>query len=1069
MVRVALLASFLLLLAMPSSSEALALRPHWIIISTAAPTYFKAGDEHDYYELIAINDGGAPTDGSTITIADKLPEGVTATAVGGEAGISNHGFVTSALSCSGASSCETEAGTVVPPGEMMRVKVLLAVQSGVSDSELVNDVTISGGGAAAASASSSTPIDDAAVPFGAAISSTVTGLDGAAATQAGSHDFSFTTMLALNVAGVDSEHECHESPGCPLLNAEAKNIRLELPAGMTGNPQAAPRCRQPDFQSFGDHNCPPDTQVGSAQLFFYGGGTATQYAPVYNIEAPPGVPGEIGFTAAGQNHIPVFFHLRSDSDYGLTTSLTGISEADPVHVALLTLWGVPADPSHDSQRQGPANGGCEEGCRSEALSRPFLRLPTDCPGAPLEVGLATDSWQNPGVEPELPSATMSSTSGCDALSFKPSLEIQPDTLKAGAPAGYTTQLKTPQSEDPAGLSSPDMRAAVVTMPPGTTLSASAANGLEACPLDQFVLDTEIPAACPVASTIGTATVTTPLLEKPLTGHIYLGESECSPCGPGEVQDGRLMPLLVEAEGSGVIIKLSGDARIDQASQTVTLTIKESPRLPISDLKLSLKAGEDALLANPHACGATFANAELKPWSSPAPVATASQQITLGGCSTIGFTPSMQAGTTETARAGAYGGFAITINRPDGNQELGSFTLSPPPGMLGKLAVVPQCADAQGDAGTCPSTSQVGTASLLAGPGRQPYELTRGKVFLTGPYAGEPFGLSIVVPAEAGPLKLGGTTGSGTIVVRASIAVNEHTGALTLASARLPREVDGVPLDLTRIVLNIDRKGFMFNPTSCAPMANTGSVVSSAGASTPVSLPFQSVDCNKLAFTPKLTGITPAKTSLAGGASLHVKLRFGAGEANVGKLKIALPSQLPTRLTTLQKACRAPVFEANPASCPAGSVVGTGYAQTVVLKSTMAGPAYLVSHGGAAFPDLEVVLQGEGVTLLLDGHTNISKGISSANFSELPDTPVNVFDLVLPEGPGSLLAANLPARARHSMCRQKLVAPVRITSQSGAVLNQRMKIAVAGCPKAKKAKRAQRAGGRRTRRGSVRHK
>ncbi len=970
----ATLAAVVGLLAAPSSSEAGTLSPHWMIISTAAPTYFKAGDENDYYEVIAVNDGGAPTDGSTLTVTDNLPAAVTAFAVNGEAGTGGHGFLTSPLTCPSASSCETEAGTVVPQGEVVRIKIALAVQPKASGT-LLNEVTISGGGAPPASASSATLIEaESPVPFGAVISSELTRPDGTTATQAGSHDFTFTTMLALNVSGVDIANECHESPGCPLLNAEAKDIRLALPAGLTGNPQVVPRCHQPAFQSFGDHNCPPETQVGYAQLFFYGSGTAIQYAPIYDLEAPPGVPGELGFTAAGHDHIPIFFHLRSDGDYGLTTSLTGISEADPVHVAAITLWGVPADPSHDSERQGPAGGGCEEGCRSEVAARPFLRMPTSCPGGALEVGLASDSWQESGEGPKLAPASLPGTSGCEGLSFEPSLEIQPDTLQAGAPAGYTAQLITPQSEDPAGLSSPDLRAAAVTFAPGTTLSPSAANGLLACPLSQFELHKEVPAGCPPASIIGTATVTTPLLEKPLTGRIFLGESECAPCGPSEVQDGRLMPLLIEAEGTGVIIKLLGDASIDQANGTVTLAFTESPRLPISDLKLSLKPGEDALLANPLACGATFATAQLTPWSSSTPVATPSPQVTIGGCSAIGFTPSMQAGTTETARAGAYGGFAITINRRDGDQELGSFSLSPPPGMLGKLASVPQCGAVQADAGTCAAGSQIGSASLVAGPGHQPYELTGGRVFLTGPYAGKPFGLSIVVPAEAGPLKLGGTTGTGTIVIRASIAVNEHTAALTITSSELPREVDGVPLDLTRIVLNIDRAGFMFNPTSCAPMTTTGAVTSLTRTSTPVSLPFQAVDCSKLAFTPKLTAITPAKTSLARGTSLHVKLRFGAGDANIGKLKIALPSQLPTRLTTLQKACRAATFDANPAGCPPGSVVGIGYAQTVVLKSTMAGPAYLVSHGGAAFPDLEVVLQGEGVTLLLDGHTNISRGI-----------------------------------------------------------------------------------------------
>jgi len=1054
--------ALLVLLLIAPSTQALQARPHWTIVSTAAPTNFAAGDESDYYELIAINDGAAPSDGSTITVTDSLPAAVTPTAIGGEVGVEGHSFATVPMVCTTASSCESEAGTVVPQGNMVRVKITLAVPPGTSG-PLINDVSIAGGGAETASASSTTSITADPVPFGASISSHLTLSNGATATQAGSHDFTFTSMVAMNVASVDNVNECHESTGCPLLNAEARDIRLALPAGMTGNPQAVTKCPQPAFQAFGDHNCPADSQVGYVQLFFYGSGTAPQYAPIYDLQATTAVPGELGFTAAGQNHIPVFFHLRSDGDYGLTTSMTGISEADPVHVAVLTLWGVPADPSHDSERQGPEHSGCETGCPSGLVARPFLRMPTTCPGGSLEVGLSSDSWQEPGEGPKLPSAILPGTTGCNALAFHPELAIHPDTLQSGAPVGYTAELETPQSEDPGVLGAPDLRAADVSLPLGTTLSPSAANGLLACSPAQFSLHREETASCPAQSTVGTVTVTTPLLETPLVGRIFLGQSECAPCGPADVQSGRLMPLFIEAAGSGVIFKVLGQARIDQATGTVTVAFSESPRLPLTDLKLMLNSGEDALLANPLACGAGFATARLTPWSSSVAVETSSPEVAIAGCSSVGFTPSMQAGTTETARAGAYGGFAIVINRRDGDQELGSFTLSPPPGMLGKLASVPQCGQAQADAGTCAPESQIGRASLVAGPGGQPYELTGGKVFLTGPYAGQPFGLSIVVPAEAGPLKLGGTTGNGTIVIRASIAVNEHTAAITIASSRLPREVDGVPLDLTRIVLNIDRAGFMFNPTSCAPMATTGAVQSLTGAASPASLPFQAVDCHKLVFRPKLTALTQGKTSVRGGASLHVKLSFGAGDANVGKLKIALPSQLPTRLTTLQHACRAATFEANPASCPPGSVVGIGYAQTVVLKSTMAGPAYLVSHGGAAFPDLEIVLQGEGVTLLLDGHTNISKGISSANFSALPDTPVKVFDLVLPEGPGSLLAANLPPSAKRSMCAQKLSAPVQITSQSGVVLKQRIRIAVGGCVVVHRAKHSGRA---RTRSGKV---
>jgi len=377
--------------------------------------------------------------------------------------------------------------------------------------------------------------------------------------------------------------------------------------------------------------------------------------------------------------------------------------------------------------------------------------------------------------------------------------------------------------------------------------------------------------------------------------------------------------------------------------------------------------------------------------------------------------------------------------------------------------VPLCPEPEAAQGTCPETSRIGEVTAAAGPGPEPVYTTAGKVFLTGPYHGAPFGLTIDASEHAGPFDLG----SGACdceVVRAAVAVDPHTAQLTVTSDPLPTIKDGVPLQVKSVNVDVNRPGFMFNPTSCDAMGVTGSMSSIEGMSAPVSSPFQVTNCAALAFQPAFKVTTSGKTSKANGASLDVRLSFPSkpqgSEANIRKVKVELPRQLPSRLTTLQKACVASVFEANPANCPAASIVGYAKAITPILPVALTGPAYFVSHGGEAFPSLIIVLQGYGVTVELTGSTFISKaGITSSTFSTVPDVPVGSFELYLPQGKYSALTANT------SLCKVKggLRMPTEFVSQDNTVIRQSTPIAVTGCPKAIKARKAHRA--RRARRAA----
>jgi hypothetical protein len=544
----------------------------------------------------------------------------------------------------------------------------------------------------------------------------------------------------------------------------------------------------------------------------------------------------------------------------------------------------------------------------------------------------------------------------------------------------------------------------------------------------------------------------------LHGHVYVAEPQCGgegqeACSEADAENGKLFGLYLEVEGAGVIVKLKGNVSANPATGQLTTRFEDAPELPFSELRLELTGGPTAPLANPQGCGTFTATSDLTPWSTPATsdaTPFSSYPVTTGCADT--FNVGFLAQTTSPA-AGAYSPFTLTFSRHDGEQDLSGLTVHMPEGLVGKIAGFAQCGEAEvkaeeANTGGCPASSRVGTATAAAGSGSAPFWQS-GPVYLTGPYGGAPFGLAVVVPANAGPYHLGN------IVVRAAIFINKSTAAVTVVSAPLPQMIDGVPLRVQTINVTVGgESNFTFNPTDCSKQAVTGTIASTQGATANVSSSFAATGCASLPFKPVLSASTSGKASKAGGASLDVRVtskggpQSGGGEANIQSVKVDLPKQLPSRLTTLQKACVASVFESDPASCPKESDVGTATAVTPLLASPLSGPAYLVSHGGEAFPSLEVVLQGEGIVLVLEGKTDIKKGITSSTFRTVPDAPVSSFELKLPTGKYSALATDLPAKAPYDLCGQSLQMPTEITGQNGAVLKQTTKIAIAGCTKAK---------------------
>jgi hypothetical protein len=868
------------------------------------------------------------------------------------------------------------------------------------------------------------------------------GLLGPLDTQAADHPFSATTSFAFNGTS---------DPAVPDQNV--KDITVDLPAGFVGDPLAVPQCPRADADVGA---CPIDSQVGVAALTL--AGNPARF-PVFDVVPSAGEPADFEFTAV---NVPVHVatRIRTGGDYGVSTVAADVSERQSINAVSLTLWGVPGDPSHDPERgQVCTNNLCSGGGQPfiGVTVKPLLTNPSFC-GPPLSTTISADSWQSPGSFVTATATTPTGPTGCGKLSFTPSIGVQPDSTVASSPTGLAVDLHVPWNDDPNGLAVPALRKAIVTLPAGMTVNPAAADGLAACSSAQIDLSGTAPANCPDASKIGSVEVDSPLIDHPLPGSVYLAAQSDNPFGSL-----LAIYIVVDDPQSGIVVKLAGHVAADPATGQLTSTFDNNPQLPFSDLKVDLFGGPRAALVTPATCGAFQTTSALTPWSAPAsgPDATPSDVLTIDSGPTgapcppslsgIAFSPGFAAGTLNPA-AGAFSPLEVTLSRSDRDQDLAGVTLRMAPGLLGSVANVPLCGEPQAARGQCPPASQVGHVVVAAGAGPQPLYLPQaGKpqdpVYLTGPYKGAPFGLSVVVPAEAGPFKLG------TVVVRAEISVDPHTAQIKVASDPLPSILQGIPLKLRKVTVSVDRPGFIFNPTNCSPLTVDGTITSTQAARAPVSSGFQAADCASLAFKPRFTVSTQAHTSKANGASLHVRVSASPGQANIGKVKVDLPKQLPSRLSTLQKACPDGTFNANPAVCPAGSLDGTATAVTPVLKSPPSGPVYLVSHAGAAFPDLVIVLQGEGITLELVGKTDIKKGITISTFDALPDAPISSFYLVLPEGPHSVLGAYLPAKSRGSLCGQELAMPTAITGQNGAVIRQRTRIAISGCSRRRARKAA----------------
>ncbi|HEY5815376.1 MAG TPA: hypothetical protein VIS95_03445 [Solirubrobacterales bacterium] len=881
---------------------------------------------------------------------------------------------------------------------------------------------------------------------------------------------SLSSLQAGAHADVTTSIELSQVNNHPYANT--RDVLVELPPGLVGNPEAYPKCTLLQFGATVDKSsCPQDSQVGVNEIRISGNLSGTFVEPVYNMPAPGGdIVARFGFFAATY---PMLINVRLDPE---TSNVIAAVEGAPAGAELIsaetTFWGVPSDPSHDLLRVTPfeaqGNKAPPPGGRESGLSPiPFMTNPTSC-GAGKEMKVTATSYQLPD-SPSTKTAPFPALSGCGVLELDPQVSLSPTTSQGASATGIEYGLSFPtQGFEQGHLKVGSyLKRAEVTLPEGMTLNPSAAEGLGVCSEADLARETYNSgpnAGCPETSKIGSAISTSPVLDRQVAGSLYLAK-------PYENRFGSLLALylVLKVPDRGVLVKLAGKVSPDPRTGQLVSIFDDIPELPVATFELSFREGARAPLITPPACGTYQAISNLAPWSAPQSPLAKGNAFAIesgpdrGAClgNPLPFDPGLLAYPTNAA-AGAYTPFYMRLTRRDGDQDLTKFSATLPPGLVAKLAGVSQCpeasiAQARSRTGpregrlelaspSCPASSEIGTVLGGAGVGSV-LTYAKGKVYLAGPYKGAPLSVVAIVPAVAGPFDVG------TVVTRQALRLNPRTGIVTVdgeSSDPIPHILAGIPLKVRDIRVFVDRPEFTLNPTSCEQMATEATVwgggtdVFGSADDSPfaASSRFQAADCASLAFKPALKLKLRGGTKRGGHPALQGTYRPKAGDANLSGLVLRLPRSAFLDQAHIRTICTRVQFAAkggNGAGCPKGAIYGQATAYTPILDQPLKGSVYLRSSNNK-LPDFVAALHGI-VDVEAVARIDSVRGGIRATFEGVPDAPLSKV-VVEMQGQRKGLIVN-----SRDLCGGANRANAAFSAHNGRRASGRPPVAAAGCGKA----------------------
>lgn len=855
----------------------------------------------------------------------------------------------------------------------------------------------------------------------------------------------------------------HKAPGETPVG-ELETVRVDLPVGLSVNPGATGRCPLSVFEA-GASGCDAyNAKVGESAVTVAAPLTGAPIAPiggvtlvpVYNVIPPNGEPARFGLELAG-NEVFLKADVAYDGNYheGFTIA---VPHALPVEFLGSLIKGLIL--KNRLVFDGRSGDGTfittPSTCLGEAFTQSGSIYSTYLLAASYEEeaqpGYSFPASAEPPLESPIPPGT--SPKECGTIPYAPTLGVEPGTADVNSPAAAGVTVDVPHLTGADSQDSSDTKAAQVTLPTGMGINPSAANGLQTCSNAQFGQGTKGETTCPSASKIGTVEITSPPLpEGNLTGPVFVGEQLSR-----DPTSGDEYRIFVDAESAryGIKVRLTGHVSANPVTGQLTTTFAETPQVPFTSFALKFDGGARAVLSSPPTCGPNTATTTMTPWSGNPP-ASPSHPFALTSLPGGGACPKSMAERPfapgfslkpDSSKAGAYSPLRLHLSRGDGQQELKGADLLLPPGMVAKLAGIPYCSEpalaaaaanagrAEAASSSCPGASLVGSATVSAGTGPSPLQI-QGKVFLSGPYHGAPLSLAVVTPATAGPFDLG------TAVVRVALFLEPETAQVHAVSDPIPDVFGGTQLSIRSVDVNLDRKSFTLNPTSCSALATTGSAKGGGAdpanpatfSSFAVNAAFQTSECQQLGFRPKLFTRLFGKrksTRRAQHPKFRATLVAREGDANIARAAVTLPHSEFLEQSHIRTICTRVQLAAE--ECPKASIYGYARAKSPLLDDELAGPVYLVSSSHE-LPDMLVDLRGQ-VDVRLRGVISAVAGRIKTVFNPVPDVPVSKFVLTMKGGKKGLLVnsrnlcaapaySNLNFKAQNGKKLQKKRLPLRV--------------------------------------------